>query len=93
MSRSYRKSPCGGLTTARSDKPFKEEASRRVRHTNKQIVHEIIKDLDLADGIHFPENMELTNQYDAPKDGKVWWDTQIRNDRLMKDWYKKVMRK
>lgn len=95
MSRSYRKSPCGGLTNAASDKPFKEESSRRLRHNVNQAVHEIVKNPDLAEEIVLKEKgKELTNPYDAPKDGKVWLTKSYRRDEeKWSEWYERLMRK
>jgi len=88
MSRSYRKSPCAGITTARSDKPFKIEVNRKLRHNVNQSVRELVKKPELADEVVLPKVDEIVNQYDSPKDGKSWLG-KYRDT----DWYKKLMRK
>ena len=90
MSRSYRKVPCGGLTKAVSDKPFKQESSRKLRHNVNQTVREIAKNPTIAEDTVLPVQDEVINQYDAPKDGKKWWVSSTNNP---EDWYKKLLRK
>lgn len=67
MARSYRHTPIFGWTTARSDKKFKQESSRRHRHVCKLLLHaNPFREI-------YPEFYELTNPYTSPKDGKVYW--------------------
>jgi hypothetical protein len=92
MSRSYRKSPCSGITCAASEKEFKQLSSRKVRHNAKQKVRKVLKDIEVADTVVLPgKSRELTETWDGPKDGKVWWDKKSRN--RSEEWYKKLMRK
>jgi hypothetical protein len=67
MSRSRHKTPITGLTTAASDKAWKEKASRRLRKTARQ------KLVQTLDGDALPEKRwAVVNPWDAPKDGKFW---------------------
>ena len=67
MSRSYRKAPICGVTTAASDKTFKKAAHRRTRRANN------VCDL-WRDGP--PMDKEFGNPWCAPKDGKQWIDAE-----------------
>ena len=65
MSRSRRKSPFVGHTTADSDKPWKAQAARKLR----RLVHQTLG--QAPDGDALPaRRYALTNPWDAPKDGK-----------------------
>lgn len=69
MSRSKRKTPIIGLTTARSDKPYKVAEHRKERHAVAAIVKKT------ADGddplLH---RSPYGNPWNAPKDGKQMVD-------------------
>lgn len=65
MSRSRKKSPFMGFTTARSDQPWKAKAARAFRHATDRLLQ--------ADTEHaaLPEKRwACVNPWDAPKDGK-----------------------
>jgi hypothetical protein len=47
MSRSYRKTPVCGNTTASSDKEFKELVNRTLRHRVKNVLRKILVDTDV----------------------------------------------
>ena len=67
MSRSRRKNPCAGITTARSDKPFKVQEHRAERRATRQIVTSSQDDAD-------PRLFSVYGDpWKAPKDGKQWW--------------------
>lgn len=66
MSRSYKKNPCGGITTSMSDKPGKKIDHRRYRHYYKEMIRH-----ENYDDIEPPEYKE--NPWNWPKDGKQWW--------------------
>lgn len=68
MSRSRRKTPIIGITTARSDKPFKVAEHRRERCAVRTALASHA-DVDL--------NKAFGNPWNAPKDGHVW----VGNDR------------
>lgn len=69
MSRSRRKNPCAGITTARSDKPFKVQEHRAERRVARQVVKSSCDDSD-------PRLFAAYGDpWRAPKDGKQWWDS------------------
>ncbi|MBO9575857.1 MAG: hypothetical protein J7494_08990 [Sphingobium sp.] len=69
MSRSRRKSPIIGFTTAVSEARWKAQAARKVRRAVRQRLGEGM------DGDALPEKRwALTNPWDGPKDGKHWLD-------------------
>lgn len=63
MSRSYRKTPICGMTTAASDKVFKKAEHKRARRAVNA------RDLTLDDA---PVSRAFGNPWGAPKDGKQW---------------------
>ena len=100
MSRSYRKSPCSGVTCAESEKEFKQMSSRKVRRVAKQKVKNVLLDTSVADEMVLPrKSSELTETWEGPKDGRVWWDNsgyggnETALIRHAEEWYKKLMRK
>lgn len=92
MSRSYRHSPAGGVTTSDSEKKDKRIWNRRVRHAVRQILR-THADLDVTPDL--PSVREITNIWDGNKDGKIWyswlprWHTREEHEEIMR----KVMRK
>ncbi len=67
MSRSRKKTPITGMTTAESDKEWKQAASRKVRRTVRQRL------LEAEDGDGVPaKRYELINPASSDKDGKQW---------------------
>jgi hypothetical protein len=78
MSRSCKRNPAGGITTARSDKRHKIHTSRVTRHRNK---------LRLRAGkevMVLPR--EAVNQLAAPKDGHKWfgWTTVAKHPEIVR---------
>lgn len=66
MSRSYKKHPGGGITTAMSDKPGRKTDHRRYRHYYKdRIRHEDYDNIE-------PPNVK-ENPWNWPKDGHQYW--------------------
>lgn len=65
MSRSQRKTPIIGITTAVSDKPFKRDEHRRERSTVRTILHAS------ADDLAVPMPRAFGDPWKAPKDGKM----------------------
>jgi hypothetical protein len=80
MSKSRKKHPIGGVTTAKSEKQDKRIINRRLRHISKQI----LKDNEVA--AIFPVKNDIMTKWDMSKDGKV------RVDKSSK-WYRKSLRK
>lgn len=68
MSRSRRKSPAGGIATARSDKAFKRIGSRKVRVAERGA---------LATGADIPDRRAVTSPWTWPKDGKRWFGAEM----------------
>lgn len=66
MSRSRKKTPIHGITTARSDKPYKSDEHRRERSNVRQIVRQT------ADGDDPRLHRDYGNPWGGPKDGKVY---------------------
>lgn len=66
MSRSHRKTPITGNTTADSDKDFKQRANRKARHTNKIRLDHLEFD--------FIDNREAFSSWWGDKDGKSYFD-------------------
>lgn len=69
MARSKRKSPCTGVTTARSEKYDKRLANRRLRKRSRMVLARRRWDDDLI----FPLMREVSNVWCMDKDGRVWW--------------------
>ena len=68
MSRSRRKTPIFGVTTAASDAAWKAKAARKLRHRVRQVLEATL------DGDRFSgKRWEVVNPWDAPKDGKHWY--------------------
>lgn len=65
MSRSRKKSPFTGFTTARSDQPWKAKAARVFRHAVNWELR-----ADPAGDVLPVKRWALVNPWDAPKDGK-----------------------
>jgi hypothetical protein len=66
MSRSFRKTPIMGITTARTDKPAKQDANRTLRAATRQSFSRN-KDLD---ELVTPVLREVSDNWSFPKDGK-----------------------
>lgn len=68
MSRSRRKTPIFGNSSAASDAAWKAQAARKLWHRVKQVLAVTL------DGDHFAgKRWEVVNPWDAPKDGKHWF--------------------
>ena len=67
MSRSRRATPISGITTAKSDHPWKKMAARKLRHRVKQELNATL------DGDRFAgKRWDLVNPWSSEKDGKHW---------------------
>lgn len=67
MSRSRRKTPITGTTTAASDKPYKADEHQRERAAVKQALHVH------ADDTAVPASKQFGDPWKAPKDGKQFF--------------------
>lgn len=65
MSRSFKKTPAGGITTVKSEKQDKRIANRRLRSRVRQAVRE-------GDEV-LPERREISDVWCFGKDGKAWY--------------------
>ena len=71
MSRSRHKTPISGITTAKSDHPWKKMAARKLRHRVKQELNAT------RDGDRFAgKRWDLVNPWSSEKDGKHWMSDQ-----------------
>ena len=78
MSRSRRKTPIFGHTTAETDHPWKKAAARKLRRRVKQHL------VSTLDGDRFSgKRWDLDSDWSSEKDGKSYWP----------DWDAKSMRK
>ena len=68
MSRSHRKTPICGITSASSDARWKAMASRKLRHRVKQ---ELTATLDTTK--YAGKRWDLVNPWSSEKDGKQYW--------------------
>lgn len=73
MSRSHRKTPVCGITTAESDKLFKAAEHRRERRAVRSVLP----------GEDAPAPKQFGNPWASPKDGKQWFDP-ARQPKLMR---------
>ena len=62
MSRSYKRNPWEGITTAESDKPFKSAENRRRRRAEK---------IAISRGDDPPDSRLFGDPWRSPKDGKA----------------------
>lgn len=77
MSRSRRKTPITGHTTAHSDAEWKAKAARVLRHRVKQKFETNPEDMNFSG-----KRWDTINPWSAPKDGKYWFGK--RNSRLLR---------
>jgi len=68
MSRSRKKTPICGITTACSDAAWKAKAARILRHRVKQALA-----IDLTSDEFAGKRWDAVNPWAAPKDGKRWF--------------------
>ena len=71
MSRSKRKTPIFGVTTAESERSDKQRWHKKLR---RKVVSELRQiDETATDGINLPTAKEVSNPWKMGKDGKLWW--------------------
>lgn len=77
MARSRKKTPVKGHTTAESEKDFKrhEHGVRRTRE--REVLAKLGTEVDPVD---FPDEKEIGDPWDGPKDGKSYLDNPTRKD-------------
>ncbi|MGH6787306.1 MAG: hypothetical protein ACREBO_10780 [Novosphingobium sp.] len=68
MSRSRRKKPIFGHTSAKSDHPWKKAAARRLRRRVNQHLSATLESDRFAD-----RPWDLESDWSSAKDGKFWW--------------------
>jgi hypothetical protein len=76
MSRSRRKTPIRGITTAASDKSSKVASHRRIRRSVRQMA--------LENNTLLPIERQLTNSWSFNKDGKKWFRAKENSDWMRK---------
>lgn len=86
MSRSFRKTPIVGITTARSEKDDKRFANRCERHRARQAIR-TCRDFD---ALVLPLKREMSDLWDFAKDGKVRF---YKDSPFYGRMYRKLMRK
>ena len=75
MSRSFRKIPIAGITTAKSEKQDKRLANRRYRRITKQLIKN--------NNFNLPLLREVSNIWSMDKDGKKVFDL-VKYPKLMR---------
>lgn len=68
MSRSYRKTPIGGITTTQSEAEWKAKAARKLRAATRVSLAKQPEGEALCG-----KRWEVLNPWDGPKDGKHWF--------------------
>lgn len=68
MSRSRRKTPIGGITTAKSEALWKAKAARKLRVATRVLLAKHPEGETLSG-----KRWEVANPWDGPKDGKSWF--------------------
>lgn len=96
MSRSYKKRPFSGITTATSEKRDKQDA-HRVQRMNFRCALGTARMADEDDVLFDERNRAHSNCYSFSKDGKFWLDVRVaRSGRTMRvltyPWYAKTVR-
>lgn len=72
MSRSYKKTPIIGHTTAQSEKSDKKIWHRRFRHKTKDILRSLHNDPDMIDDTIMPVEDDVSSTWSMSKDGKSY---------------------
>ena len=72
MSRSYKKTPIIGHTTAQSEKKDKKIWHRRFRHKTKDILRSLHNDPDKIDDTIMPVEDDVSSLWSMSKDGKSY---------------------
>lgn len=84
MSRSRKKTPISGISTARSEKQDKRLANRKLRHAVKQRLGTDPDDV-------LPVLREVSNVWSMAKDGKHWYSRSDWDERPRRyPWWKLV---
>lgn len=77
MSRSKKKTPICGVSTARSEKADKQASHRKIRRRVRQT------DVESGD-VALPLERQLTNPWSMAKDGKVCFDPSVQPELMRK---------
>ena len=74
MSRSRKKSPVGGFTTAESEKDFKRDCNSTFRARQRRLIQKIHQEPDGDTDIHLPRHLrDVVEPWSGPKDGKCYF--------------------
>jgi hypothetical protein len=77
VSRSRKKTPIGGIAKADSDKPYKKLHSRKERRIVGDKLKRVARDgidPEADDVVDLEHTQVRYSSWDAPKDGKSYWD-------------------
>lgn len=85
MTRSFKKQPFAGITTAKSEKKDKQIVNRNLRRKVKQILKDI-DDIEEKENILYLDKKDISDIWQFSKDGKYRVD---KNSKF----YKKTIRK
>jgi len=89
MSRSYRKTPCYGITGGSHNGAQKLWRSKENRAKRKKFKN-LLKNVDVTADLLFPHEKEYGNEWASPRDGKVY-DRDFTNLRAAWKRYKKAV--
>lgn len=89
VSRSYRKTPIGGIASGPSEKQFKRQTHQQARAAQRDLLKKVLVDEDVD--VKMPrKSRDAENPWSGPKDGKSWFGgLKKKNPKL----YDKEMRK
>jgi len=90
MSRSYKKTPIVGTTTAETEKSAKRIWHKQLRHETKQLIKSSHNDPELLEDVTFPDEKEVSSVWVMPKDGKKYIGQWLRNNM---NFFRKMMGK
>ena len=76
MSRSYKKTPIGGWTTAKSEKKDKTLANKKARRMYREVLDSF--DIEVDESVFF-DKREISNNYTWAKDGKGYFGESLKD--------------
>lgn len=87
MSRSVKKTPIGGITSAESEKWEKKKWHRKLRKQTKQVLASTHYDQELLEETILPDVHDVSDPWTMRKDGKIYLSN-------IKNWFiEKMLRK
>ena len=79
MSRSRKRTPIGGITCSKSDKPYK-----KIEHSRARAIQRNALAAGAEDSLH---HKQTGSPWLSPKDGKQWWRT--KDPKKLAKWLRK----